>query len=223
MNSETQNQQTAPVDGEKSTFRKVWSVVSIILVVLVAGVAMFLVGARIFGLRIFTVLSGSMEPEYMTGDLIYVKSVDPNTIKEGDDITFVLNEDLVVGTHRVIKVDSENKRFYTKGINNAIADKDPILFENLIGKPVFRIPYLGYVSNWIQRPPGLYISIGIAILMILAVFLPDLVNWQAKKILKAQNTAQNVPQDGAASQKGSEPVQKPAENDHSGGAEEDQQ
>lgn len=219
MNGETQMKQTAPADGEKSTFRKIWNIVSIILVALVVIIAAFLVGARIFGLRIFTVLSGSMEPKYMTGDLIYVKSVDPNTIKEGDDITFVLNEDLVVGTHRVIKVDSDNKRFYTKGINNKIADNDPVLFENLIGKPVFRIPYLGYVSNWIQKPPGLYISIAIAILMILAVFLPDLVNWQAKKILKAQS----VPQNGAAGQNESAPVQAPAENDHSEGANEDQQ
>ena len=61
--------------------KKVWNVVSSILVALVVIFAALLVGARLFGLQVFTVLSGSMEPAYHTGSLIYVKKVDPATIK----------------------------------------------------------------------------------------------------------------------------------------------
>ena len=116
-----------------------------------------------------------MEPEYGVGDLLYVKKVNPNTIKEGDVITFIVNEDLVVGTHRVVRVDAENQRFYTKGDANEIEDQSPVHFNNVIGVPKFAIPKLGYVSDFVQNPPGMYITIGIGIILILAVFLPDMI------------------------------------------------
>lgn len=157
-----------------STVKKVWGIVSTLLVVLVVLCAVFLMGTRLLGYQCYTVISGSMQPKYMVGDLLYVKKVDVNTIKPGDDITFILNEDLVVATHQVVRVDEENKRFYTKGIANEIEDNDPVHFNNVLGVPQFSIPKLGYVSNFVQNPPGTYITIGIGILLILAVFLPDL-------------------------------------------------
>ena len=70
------------------SLKKIWNVISSILVAPVVILAL-LVGARIVGLQVFTVLSGSMEPTYHTGSLIYVKKVDPYTIKEGQPITFI--------------------------------------------------------------------------------------------------------------------------------------
>ena len=71
--------------------------------------AILLVGVRVVGFSPYTVLSGSMEPTYSVGDLIYVKTVDPDSIKVGDPITFVANEKLVVATHRVVAVDGQNR------------------------------------------------------------------------------------------------------------------
>ena len=71
------------------SLKKVWNVVSSILVALVVILALLLVGARVAGLQVFTVLSGSMEPTYHTGSLIYVKKVDPYAIQEGQPITFM--------------------------------------------------------------------------------------------------------------------------------------
>ena len=159
-----------------TTFKKIWNIVSTVLVVLIVLCAVFLMGSRLMGYECYNVISPSMEPEYMVGDLIYVKDVDPTTIKEGDVITFIVNEDLVVGTHRVVRVDLENKRFYTKGDVNDIEDQAPVHFNNVIGVPQFSIPKLGYVSDFVQNPPGMYITIGIGILLILAVFLPDMLN-----------------------------------------------
>ena len=48
-------------------------------------------------------------------------------------------------------------------------------FNNVIGVPKFAIPKLGYVSDFVQNPPGMYITIGIGIILILAVFLPDMI------------------------------------------------
>lgn len=161
--------------------KKIWNVISTTVVVVVVVCAIFLMGSRLMGFRVFNVISGSMEPEYKIGDLIYVKSVDVNSIEIGDPITFVMNEDLVVATHRVVEIDAENQHFYTKGDANDVADASPVHFNNVIGVPQFRIPKLGYVSDFIQNPPGMYITIAVGVLLIVAVFVPDLVGMGKKK------------------------------------------
>ena len=85
------------------------------------------------GYRPVVVLSGSMEPTYPTGALIYVKDVKPQDVKVGDPITFVLNEELTVATHRVIEVNTADGWFRTQGDANDSPDGSPVLFENLIG------------------------------------------------------------------------------------------
>ena len=155
------------------TIKKVWNIISTAFVILIVFCAVFLMGSRLLGFKVFNVISGSMEPKYSVGDLIYVKEVDVNSIKAGDPITFVLNEDLVVATHRVIEVDAENKQFFTKGDANKTADASPVHFNNVIGVPKFSIPLLGYVSDFIQNPPGIYITLIAGVLLIVAVFLPD--------------------------------------------------
>lgn len=161
--------------------KKIWNIVSGILVALVVLLAVLLVGVRLVGLQPYTVLSGSMEPTYPVGSLIYVKEVDPQDVEVGQPITFVLNEDLVVATHRVIEIDEENQRFYTKGDANDAADGEPVHFKNLIGIPIFSIPYLGYLAAYIQQPPGLYLCIAAGALLLLLVFLPDLIRLFKKK------------------------------------------
>ena len=158
-----------------TTLKKIWNIVSTALVVLMVLCAVFLMGSRLLGYQCYTVISGSMEPEYSVGDLLYVKDVDVNTIRVRDPITFILNEDLVVATHRVIRIDAENQRFYTKGDANEIEDQNPVHFNNVIGVPKFSIPKLGYVSDFVQNPPGMYITIGVGVILILAVFLPDMI------------------------------------------------
>ena len=159
----------------KDSLKKIWNIISTTLVVLMVLCAVFLMGSRLIGFQCYNIISPSMEPEYMVGDLIYVKKVDPATIKEGDVITFIVNEDLVVGTHRVVRVDVENQRFYTKGDANDVEDGEPVHFNNVIGVPQFSIPMLGYVSDFVQNPPGMYITIGVGVLLILIVFIPDMV------------------------------------------------
>lgn len=161
--------------------KKVLDSVSLLLVFLVVAFAVFLMGSRLVGLQVFHVVSPSMEPAYSEGDLIYVKTVDPDSVKVGDPITFVLNEDLVVATHRVVAIDSENRQFTTKGDANKTEDAAPVHFNNLIGVPVFSIPLLGYVSAYIQSPPGMYIAIGFGVALLGIVFLPDLLAKKNRK------------------------------------------
>ena len=164
--------------------KKAWDILSTILVILVVLFTVLLVGARLIGLNVYTVISGSMEPTYSVGDLIYVKKVAPESIRVGDPITFVLNEDLVVATHRVVAVDADSRHFITKGDANEAQDAAPVHFNNLIGRPVFAVPLLGYVSNWVQNPPGTYIAVGGGAALLMLTFIPDIVAASRRKNYK---------------------------------------
>ena len=160
------------------TILKIWNKVTTVLVALVAVLAVLLVGTRFVGLQPFTVLSGSMEPVYSAGDLIYVKEIDPFQLEEGTIITFMLSEE-TIATHRIVEVvpDEEDDaviRFKTKGDANESEDGGLAHYKNVIGTPIFSVPKLGYVANFIQEPPGTYVAIAAGALILALVFIPDL-------------------------------------------------
>ena len=160
--------------------KRVWDAVTTLLVVLVVIFALLLVGVRLIGWQVFTVLSGSMEPTYHTGSLIYVKKVDHRELKAGDVITFMLDEE-TVATHRIVGIvpDEEDPsviRYRTKGDANESEDAGLVHYKNVLGTPVFTIPGLGYVANYIQNPPGMYIAISGGAVLLLLVFIPDLLS-----------------------------------------------
>ena len=160
-----------------SIVRRIFQLASTILVILVLLVAFFLVGIRLIGLHPYTVLSGSMEPTYHVGSVIYVKKVDPKTLEVGDPITFMMNE-TTVATHRIVEIipdesDPTAVRFRTKGDNNDEVDGgDGVHCNNVIGKPVFSIPYMGYLAEYLQNSSGRYVLFGLCAVLLLSTFLP---------------------------------------------------
>ncbi len=165
--------------------RKIANGLSTVVMVLVVLLALTLVCGRLFGMQTYAVLSGSMEPAYPTGALLYVRKVDPADIQPGQVITFLLDEH-TVATHRVVEVipDPEEAgiyRYRTKGDANEAADAGLVHCKNVLGTPVACVPYLGYVITWIQNPPGTYIAISAAAVLLLLVFLPDLFAEDKKK------------------------------------------
>ena len=172
------------------TLKTIWNIITTVLVALVVVLAVLLVGVRVVGLTPYVVLSGSMEPTYHTGSLIYVKKVDPFTIEAGTPITFMLDEDNIA-THRVVEVvpdetDSTVVRFRTKGDANDAPDGSLVHYKNIIGTPAFSIPYLGYVSDYITNPPGMYIGFTVLGIIILMLFAPDLLRAADKADKKAE-------------------------------------
>ena len=166
------------INRMSGTVKKVWNIITTLLVTIVVIAALLLVGVRFAGIQVFSVLSGSMEPVYHVGSLIYVKSVDPYKLESGDVITFMLDED-TVATHRIVDVipDEEDPtviRFQTKGDANSAVDGSLVHYKNVVGSPIFTIPKLGYVADYIQNPPGTYIAISGGAILLLLVFLPDL-------------------------------------------------
>lgn len=160
--------------------KKIWNVIFVILMAFVAVLALLVLGARLFGLRTYVVLTGSMEPSYHVGSIVYVKSVDPETLEVGDAITFCADGRATV-THRIIQIlpgeeDPGVIRFRTKGDNNTIADGTPVDSTYVLGKVVGTIPLLGYLFDYLLRPPGAYLILAAAPVLALVAFLPDIIN-----------------------------------------------
>ena len=154
--------------------RKLCDLVTSTLVTLIIALAMALVGVKLFGIDVYIVLSGSMEPTYHTGSVIYVKDVDVNTLETGDVITFKLTNTVV--THRIVDVVEEDGvvKYQTKGDANDMIDGTLVTQDKVMGSPVFTIPYLGYLINFVQKPPGLYLVVAVGAILVLLILLPDL-------------------------------------------------
>jgi signal peptidase len=157
----------------KEKIKKCYHILKKIVSGLILMCAILLIGARLIGLTPYVVLSGSMAPTYPVGSLIYVQKVEPNEIEVGDPITFVLNEDLVVATHRVVDIDDTHTYFYTKGDANDVADSSPVHYKNLIGKPLFMLPKLGYVVTFLSTQHGMVIGALALCCLFLFIFFPE--------------------------------------------------
>ena len=172
-------------------FRRIWGIITTLAVIAVVVLAILLVGVRVVGLTPYAVLSGSMEPTYHVGSLIYVRKVAPEDVQIGDPITFVVNEDLLVATHRVVDIAVKDEEtgeettvevpldepayyYQTKGDANADVDGAPVYYKNLIGEPVFSVPYLGYLSSALQTKKGMILGVTAALVLLLLLFMPDI-------------------------------------------------
>jgi signal peptidase I len=104
----------------------------------------------IFPFRPSVVGSGSMTPALHTGDMVVVVKVPAAQIKIGDIIEY--RKDATTNIiHRVIDIDRSNGlAFITRGDANNTADENPVDPENVIGRVLFNVPKVGWVSNWIK-------------------------------------------------------------------------
>ncbi len=122
-----------------------------------AGITAALVVPAALGLQALTVMSGSMEPAISTGDIIVDAKIPAAEAKVGDVITFrdpAAPERLK--THRVYGMEIENGtvRFATKGDANNTAEKWEVAATGEIGRVVYRLWRLGYVTHWITSRSG---------------------------------------------------------------------
>lgn len=107
------------------------------------------------GVRPYITMSGSMEPEIMTGSVCFVNTkAEYEDIQRGDVIAYETSFGGLV-THQVIAVTSEGLE--TKGINNEMSDGISTTAENFHGKTLFAVPYVGYVLKALQQPVNLII------------------------------------------------------------------
>jgi signal peptidase len=122
------------------------------------------------GFGLYLVKSESMTPAINMGDLIITGPIN-GEVKEGDIITFEWEGELV--THRVY---STGETIITKG--DAVEDPDPwtVKDSSIQGTYLFKIPYVGYATRFIQTKIGWFVTIIIPAMVLVA--------WLAKDIVK---------------------------------------
>lgn len=107
----------------------------------------------IFGYKNFIVLSGSMEPVFNIGDLVFVKK--DNDIKEKDIIAFRIDNGII--THRVIEIINKDgeKLYKTKGDANNKEDIELLTLNDIEGKYCFKISHIGSIILFFKTKAGI--------------------------------------------------------------------
>lgn len=118
---------------------------------------------KLIGFRTYTVLSGSMEPEFYPGDMVITQHKDKADIKLNDIVTYRDNEGIII-THRIMEETEEG--YITKGDNNNVEDADILTEDNIIGEVKFSIPKIGYIMDFLSKP-----MVIAAEMILLAVFI----------------------------------------------------
>lgn len=108
--------------------------------------------------RLVGILSGSMEPEIKTGSLVLAQSVPQNDLMVGDIIVYepIKNKNVLV-THRIISINSKDNSFTTKGDASDEPDTDTVDYEQVVGKALLSIPFLGYLAGFLKTSFGIVV------------------------------------------------------------------
>lgn len=122
---------------------------------------------RFFGYQIYTVISGSMEPDIPLGSLVYVHEIDPAAVVEGDVIAYYGGTNGSIITHRVVYNQTVAKNFITKGDANDIEDMVPVEYDRLLGIVVKTIPKLGQLMTMFTETRGKLLAAGLLVVSVL--------------------------------------------------------
>ena len=139
-----------------------------------------------FGWKPFIVLSGSMETEIMTGDLVVTKEINTSKLKEGDIIAF--KKDGYVTTHRIKSIENVDgeTRYITKGDHNNVEDEGYVTEDMVEGIFKSKITGLGNLAMFVQTPSGMVIALSIPLILLILVQVSDGRN-DRKNLIKKQD------------------------------------
>lgn len=153
--------------------KKIISYLSILCYIVII-VLVLILAPMIIGYKPVVVLSGSMEPAYPVGSLIYYKTASFEDIDKNDAITFYIDSDTLV-THRVVIKNEISQTFVTKGDANPTNDADPVEYKNVAGKALeIYLPVIGSVFASSVKYIAVAVIGGILLLnIILSNFIVD--------------------------------------------------
>lgn len=164
---------------KKGTFRKVFNIITTIILITVIAVVVIVFIVRLtgnvpslFGYSVFRIRSDSMTPTLLVDDVILDKKVKPQDIHIGDIITYDCISGDLAGqtiTHRVVEEPEVRGGIYyyrTKGDKEGAVLDAEIEYSLVQGKYVCTIPLLDKIYTFFLSPYGLIVFIFI----ILALF-----------------------------------------------------
>ncbi|WP_336001252.1 signal peptidase I [Halorientalis halophila] len=157
--------------------RKVATVLgTLVLLAVVLPFVVFAVPQTIGADHGFVILSGSMEPDIAPGDVVVVDA--SRDVAVGDVITYEkagASDGDVPVTHRVIGM--QDGEYVTKGDANENADSATVAPENVLGRVVLTIPFIGHVVLWANTPTG---YVGLVLVPLVLLLGSELVSWARK-------------------------------------------
>ena len=146
---------------------KVFSwLVSVVLALVIAGF-IFLYFSPDYDMRL--VRSESMKPAINMGDMVVTGPLG-GEVKPGSIVTYQRGAELV--THRVLSVDGDT--LVVKG--DAVEDPDPwpVSLSEVRGVYLFKIPYIGYVADFIGTRFGWFLVIILPATALVALLIWDI-------------------------------------------------
>ncbi len=166
-------------------------IVSIFFFILFGIVLFTLFSSRfsVEGYHSYNVQTGSMVPVIPVGSLVLVH---PDTAYSvGEIITF--NRGSITVTHRIHAI--KNGVFITKGDANKVADPELVHSNDIIGKDLLIIPYVGKIVDYLKTIPGFLIFVALPILIYIVLEIrfikSEFEKEVEKKVLNNLKTAQS--------------------------------
>lgn len=171
------------INKRKENAQIVKKVFEILLVILIYNIILIAISAEnnvnlinLLGYKSYVIKTSSMEPTIKVNDVIINKNVKQEDIKVGDVITFLKDGEVI--THRITKIENDGNvtQYTTKGDNNNIEDTFKINYENIDGKHILTIPYLGKLIQLLENK-----LVFLIILLIILIFMFIQLQKQEKK------------------------------------------
>lgn len=191
-----------PNEEKSSVSHKVLTVVGAVLCIILIPILMINVTLiiksyankdevpKIGGYCPLIVLTGSMEPEISSGDLIICKQIEGSEVQVGDVIAFFDPDSTgtAVLTHRVTRITEQDGTlaFITKGDANNAEDRTPVTADRLVGGYQFKISGAGNVAMFMQTTAGLVVCVIVPLVLLIAY---DVIRRRRFEIQNQKDTA----------------------------------
>ena len=158
--------------------QKVMRFICIVALILVCSLG----APRFFGVQEFNIITGSMTPTYPVGTLVFVQPKAADTIRPGEVVSYVANENLDIITHRCTGQNYDDKTLTTRGDANNAEDA-PVLYENVVGVVSYSIPYVGGVVDYLTNDQiGRVVLVGILMtILALTIMAEQMSSYLTKK------------------------------------------
>lgn len=120
---------------------KIFNIIYNFFAIVIVLFFLFTSAVAVSGTKVYAVATGSMEPEISKGSVVFVRP--QPAYQEGDVITAFLTGEQTF-THRIVETNGE--QVYTKGDANLTIDPIPTPKSRIVGKVLFHLPLLGFLS-----------------------------------------------------------------------------
>ena len=168
---------------DNKVFKIIYGTLKFICIFILVLYVAFLAAQRfsdnrsIGGFRVFTIITGSMEPELKVGDVILVKEATFEELKLKDVITYESDDKGTEGmiiTHRIIDIDKESKKIITKGDANDV--EDPAIDSSQVyGKVSYKFTLISLLTKLVRNKYGFYFLIFVPLVLVIFLEVADFV------------------------------------------------